>query len=141
MRTPGFPWQDLEDHRLEQIPGARRLTPEETEAIREAMTPTGCDNYSRPKGVMGGPCLNCGAPQPYHVGIRREKGRKMELKRIKEQLNIMICSAEVYVDADQNITGYKIKTGALHRLIGMLELTVPTGLPIVGSQADGGAES
>jgi hypothetical protein len=138
MRTPGFPWQDLDStHWLEKIPGARRLTQEETDAIREAMTPTGCDHYLRPKGVMGGPCINCGAPQPYHVGIRREEGRKMELKRIKEQLQIMICSAEVYVDADQNIIGYKIKTGALHRLIGMLELTVPIGLPIVGSSNDG----
>ena len=26
----------------------------------------GCDNYRRPKGILGGPCLNCGEPQPAH---------------------------------------------------------------------------
>lgn len=26
-----------------------------------------CDNYARPDGVLGGPCLNCGASQPEHV--------------------------------------------------------------------------
>ena len=24
----------------------------------------GCADYTRPKGIMGGPCLNCGKPQP-----------------------------------------------------------------------------
>jgi hypothetical protein len=28
---------------------------------------TACDSYSRPPGVLGGPCLNCGASQPEHV--------------------------------------------------------------------------
>ena len=27
-----------------------------------------CQDYKRPEGVMGGPCLNCGRPQPEHVG-------------------------------------------------------------------------
>lgn len=26
-----------------------------------------CEDYSRPEGVMGGPCLNCGRSQPEHV--------------------------------------------------------------------------
>lgn len=26
-----------------------------------------CDDYSRPEGVMGGPCLHCGRSQPEHV--------------------------------------------------------------------------
>ncbi len=26
-----------------------------------------CDNYQRPKGVLGGPCLNCGESQPEHA--------------------------------------------------------------------------
>lgn len=25
-----------------------------------------CENYTRPKGVLGGPCLHCGASQPEH---------------------------------------------------------------------------
>jgi predicted XRE-type DNA-binding protein len=32
-----------------------------------AMSIQACDDYSRPKGVMGGPCLNCGRSQPEHV--------------------------------------------------------------------------
>jgi hypothetical protein len=27
----------------------------------------GCDDYKRPEGVMGGPCLNCGQSQPEHI--------------------------------------------------------------------------
>lgn len=27
----------------------------------------GCDDYKRPDGVMGGPCLNCGHTQPEHI--------------------------------------------------------------------------
>ncbi len=30
---------------------------------------TVCGNYRRPAGVMGGPCLNCGASQPEHVDV------------------------------------------------------------------------
>lgn len=26
-----------------------------------------CDNYTRPEGIMGGPCLNCGGTQPEHA--------------------------------------------------------------------------
>lgn len=41
-------------------PSTRPSAPEVLKAL-------GCDNYRRPKGVMGGPCLNCGASQPEHV--------------------------------------------------------------------------
>ena len=27
----------------------------------------GCNAYKRPEGVMGGPCLTCGEPQPNHA--------------------------------------------------------------------------
>lgn len=26
-----------------------------------------CDNYTRPKGILGGSCSRCGAPQPLHA--------------------------------------------------------------------------
>ena len=26
-----------------------------------------CDNYTRPQGMMGGPCLNCGASHTEHI--------------------------------------------------------------------------
>lgn len=29
----------------------------------------GCATYTRPPGVLGGPCLNCGAPQPEHAQV------------------------------------------------------------------------
>jgi hypothetical protein len=35
-----------------------------------------CAHYARPKGVMGGPCLNCGRSQPEHVN--RDKGPQVE---------------------------------------------------------------
>ncbi len=28
-----------------------------------------CQNYRRPKGIMGGPCLNCGRSQPEHARV------------------------------------------------------------------------
>lgn len=36
--------------------------------VAETLRPRrACNNYSRPKGFMGGPCLNCGLSQPEHV--------------------------------------------------------------------------
>lgn len=35
--------------------------------------PVACDNYQRPSGVMGGPCLNCGLSQPEHVEREQPK--------------------------------------------------------------------
>lgn len=29
-----------------------------------------CNNYRRPEGVMGGPCMNCGRSQPEHARAR-----------------------------------------------------------------------
>lgn len=56
-----------------------------------------------------------------------------KLAAVDEQLQRMIVSAEVYVDVEQTITGYKIKTGALHRLIGLRNLFVPQRLPVVSA--------
>ena len=101
--------------------------------------------YTRPKGVMGGPCSYCGLSQPEHVGLSCEDAvAKRSLKRldasersshaatmntVKDHLQTMIASAEVYTDAEGIVTAYKIKTGALHKLIGFLSLTVPVNLP------------
>jgi hypothetical protein len=109
--------------------------------------------YSRPKGVMGGPCLHCGLSQPEHVGLtctdaKERRGAKLSLtlakahheatlNTVKGHLQTMIHSAEVYVDKDDVVTAYKIKTGALHKLIGFLELTVPVNLPVVNSGSAG----
>lgn len=35
---------------------------------------SGCDNYERPEGVLGGPCVNCGEAQPEHVDRHRGRG-------------------------------------------------------------------
>lgn len=32
-----------------------------------------CDNYKLPDGVLGGPCMNCGASQPEHVAAREAR--------------------------------------------------------------------
>lgn len=52
-----------------------------------------------------------------------------ELSEVKRQLNTMLASAEVFTDSQGVVIGYKIKTGALHRLVGLLDLTVPVNLP------------
>ncbi len=39
-----------------------------------------CEQYSRPAGVMGGPCLNCGLSQPEHANwkpVPREKPKRI----------------------------------------------------------------
>lgn len=102
------------------------------------------NEYTRPQGVMGGPCSHCGISQPEHVGLtcgqaksqRSERFRAASersshaatLNTIKDHLQTMIASAEVYTDAEGIATAYKIKTGALHKLIGFLSLTVPVNL-------------
>ena len=45
--------------------GHRHCTKEATYVIPEEKS--GCSGYKRPKGVMGGPCLNCGRSQPEHT--------------------------------------------------------------------------
>ena len=59
---------------------------------------------------------------------------RMSKHPIRAALQTMIASAEVYTEGDE-VMGYRIKTGALHRLIGMLGLTIPAGLPIA-AEAD-----
>lgn len=42
--------------------------------------------YTRPKGVMGGPCLHCQGSQPEHVGITCAQVRENRRKGIKRML-------------------------------------------------------
>jgi hypothetical protein len=51
------------------------------------------------------------------------------LNTVKDYLTSMIASAQVYVDGEGIVTAYKIKTGALHKVIGQLGLSVPVNLP------------
>jgi hypothetical protein len=53
-------------------------------------------------------------------------------ERVKELLTVMVHSAKVHVDKDGIITGYQIKTGALHKLAGLLDITMPVNLPEIG---------
>ena len=103
------------------------------------------NEYTRPKGIMGGPCSHCGISQPEHVGLtcKQAKEKRIQAFRqaaersshsatintVKDHLQTMIASAEVYTDGEGIVTAYKIKTGALHKLIGFLDLTVPVNLP------------
>jgi len=57
------------------------------------------------------------------------------LKLIAEQLTIMMMSAHCYVDGDGVVTGYRIKTGAIHRTIGILagaghHVSIPLNMPL-----------
>lgn len=105
------------------------------------------NHYRRPKGVLGGPCLNCGGSQLEHAGktcsevtaASHERMRHLSevavlegrLNTAKALLRTMIASAEVYVDGEGIVLAYKIKTGALHKLIGQLDIPVPVNLPEV----------
>jgi hypothetical protein len=56
------------------------------------------------------------------------------LEEIRRGLQTMINSAEVFIGNDDTVTAYKIKTGAIHRIIGAFadadeSLTIPANLP------------
>jgi hypothetical protein len=51
-----------------------------------------CSNYTRPKGVMGGPCLECGASQPEHVKQIAENGGKFPLSETDALIIMMVAS-------------------------------------------------
>lgn len=53
---------------------------------------------------------------------------------VRRLLQSMHVSSSAFVDADGNITGYKVKTGALHRLFGMFGVETYTGLPEIREQ-------
>lgn len=115
--------------------------------MADSHRPKDSNTYRRPKGVIGGPCLNCGGSQPEHVGktcaevtaASHERMRHLSevavlegrLNTTKALLRTMIASAQVYVDGDGIVLAYKIKTGALHKLIGQLDIPIPVNLPEV----------
>lgn len=58
------------------------------------------------------------------------------LGEVRDYLQSMIVGAEVYLDADQVVTAYKIQTGALHHIVGLFTTTdrplfIPVNLPVV----------
>ena len=53
---------------------------------------------------------------------------------LRELFQTMLASSTQILDADGTVTGYQIKTGAAHRIIGMLGLYVPLNLPAVSMQ-------
>lgn len=44
-------------------------------------------NYTRPKGIMGGPCMHCGLPQPLHVGLTCAEAKAKRSERMRETFN------------------------------------------------------
>jgi hypothetical protein len=59
------------------------------------------------------------------------------LKQIAEHLTIMMMSAKCFVDHDDDdaVIGYRIKTGAIHRVIGLLAgmgcpVSIPSNMPL-----------
>lgn len=60
--------------------------------------------------------------------------------KIVEELNIMFASAQCEVDESDGIIGYRVKTGALHRIVGALagigqSVSIPANMPVVGQRA------
>ena len=72
------------------------------------------------KGYMGGSTCIC---------KHKAADDETVLQKVRESIEIMIASSEVFTDELGVIVGYKIKTGALHHLIGYLDLAVPSNLP------------
>lgn len=73
------------------------------------------------------------APKPASGGSEPLSGNSP----LRDALQTMVASAQVYAEGNE-ITGYRIKTGALHRVIGMLGLTVPSNLPLAALHANYG---
>lgn len=70
----GIPWHarcGCADYKVPQPPVEKpqELPPAFKKIVQEALSDAqrACKDYSRPKGIMGGPCLNCGRSQPEHV--------------------------------------------------------------------------
>lgn len=56
-----------------------------------------------------------------------------------ELIQTMVNNAEAYVDCDgETVIGYKIKTGALHKLTGLLGIAIPANLPVVAAPSVSG---
>lgn len=66
--------------------------------------------------------------------LRERKKDRRTFERIAELYNVMMCSAERVIDANGEHVGYKIKTGAVHNLLGVLKgqylnAFIPSDLP------------
>jgi hypothetical protein len=51
---------------------------------KEAFTKDEVTYYTRPKGIMGGPCLHCQGSQPEHVGLTCQQVRENRRKGIRK---------------------------------------------------------
>lgn len=70
------------------------------------------------------------------LGLMANHPSVKALDEISEKLTIMLASAQVHSDGEE-VTGYTIKTGALHSIIGILVgLGVPVEVPLPASAID-----
>ncbi len=60
-----------------------------------------------------------------------ETDSRTKEQQVKELLTVMVSSAKVHF-TDGIITGYQVKTGALHKLVGLLDIAMPINLPEIG---------
>lgn len=89
------------------------------ERERAALIPFARALLSRPSGeVVGTGASELLGYAPKHDDL---------LKGIRDNLNIMLASARTHSDGDF-VSGYTIKTGALHRIIGLLQIA---GFPVI----------
>lgn len=98
-------------------------------------------------GRMGAPhldrctCSACTERKVHQAEGSAKLCASIDLEQLRSHLETMLGSAEVYVDEADTITGYKIKTGALHRIIGFFAgrggkgLPIPANLPVVAPPA------
>lgn len=81
-----------------------------------------CGMQGRDKGSEGEPrCTYCGIAHPDEQPL---------LKKLQAELQIMMASA--VPEGDAWVTGYQIKTGAIHRIVGLMSgAGFPVSLPAV----------
>jgi len=71
-----------------------------------------CDNYTRPRGVIGGPCTNCGASQPEHA--KKESLQSGQLPTDATIANVLAnlvltCSCPVHVVLVLQVVGGEVE--------------------------------
>jgi hypothetical protein len=65
----------------------------------------------------------------YEITILGQVMPSNDLAYLKAELQRMIVSSTQLVNSAGDVVGYQVRTGCLHRLVGMLGLYIPEGLP------------
>ena len=118
----------------------------ELEKIQAAELARSRFNNAAPTGRIGGPGS---IPADVEAEWDRDAKEQLEemaakdaLKQIAKHYKVMMCSAQVFIGGlDKVVVGYKIKTGAVHEILGILKrfdssVFLPAKLPELTQSMD-----